>query len=65
MPLKFRGIREYIRKCNQTQYYDEPNYDVLHQIIGQMFEPVKEVIYAKILKPMMFEIKQNVLRNYV
>jgi hypothetical protein len=34
-------------------------------MIGQMFEPVKEVIYAKILKPMMFQIKQNVMRNYV
>lgn len=45
VPIKFRGIREYIRKCYQMDYLEEPKYDLLHQMIGQMFDPVKDELY--------------------
>jgi hypothetical protein len=44
VPVRFRGIREYIKECRKIEYLDKPNYDSLHHILGMMFYPVIEAL---------------------
>jgi hypothetical protein len=37
VPVKFRGIREYIKECHKLQYLDKPDYDFLNHLLGIMF----------------------------
>lgn len=34
------------------EYLEEPKYDLLRQMISQMFEPVKDERYESIVKPL-------------
>jgi hypothetical protein len=37
VPIKFRGIREYIRECRKLEYLDKPEYDLFNHLLGMMF----------------------------
>lgn len=47
------------------EYLEEPKYDLLHQMIGQMFDPVKDEVYESIVKPFVKQTKDAFIYNMV